>query len=444
MTVPVGSARPSVERLVRAMHGFWGQVLATGLARTFGLLVSAVSLVVAARFLGPARHGELAATINWMNLLATLGSLSLGQVALHAITGQRREEWLGPTMATLLVLTGIIAAALGLGLAIGFAVGGPAWFGPVSPGLFALGACLLPLLIWDSYATPVVTAANRLQTYNVLQVTGRVLTLGLLIAGLAAGGRQAAVLAAIIGGNAWIVAGSIRDLGRIAAGPLRPSLPLARRLLAGGLRLHWNAVATFFIMPIGVLVTNAVRGPAETGYYQLALQLFGALTVIPTSAAVVLYGHVARDGADGAWPVQRRVLVGMVALMTVAAILSAAIAPWMVTTLAGEAFAPSATVFRVMLLAMTGVTIASVMAPQWIGRGLFVQASALTVVLGFANFAATIWLVGRMGMLGAAWALVGTYVLFAAANLAMAIHCQRRSTSTLSSRPETVAQDLAR
>jgi O-antigen/teichoic acid export membrane protein len=66
------------------------------------------------------------------------------------------------------------------------------------------------------------------------------------------------------------------------------------------------------------------------------------------------------------------------------------------------------------------------MAPQWIGRGLFLQASAITVAFGVTNLAVTLWLVPERGVSGAAWAVVVTYVLFTVANLAMAWSCERR------------------
>jgi O-antigen/teichoic acid export membrane protein len=408
------------------VRAIWLQIVTTVGARTVALAASAVSLLLAARVLGPDQHGQLAAAINWAGLLATFGNLSLGQVALHLVGGRPRDAWLPGMLGTLLAFTALLSILLAMVGAVLASLGSAGPFGTLPPALIVIAAGLLPSLVWEAYAVPLATAANRLDAYNLFQSLSRATILLLLAVGLALGGRTLWTLCAIVAGNAVVAGGSIRDLVRASSRPPRVEPRLARDLLRGALRLHLNAVGTFFLLPIGVLVVHSLRGAAETGYYQVALQLFSALVMVPTAAAIVLYGRVARDGPDGAWGWHRRVLVGLTLAMLAAGAVAWIAAPLALPLVAGAAYGPAVEPFRVMLLGLAGITITSVMAPQWIGRGWFWQASAVTVTAAVLNVGLTLSLVPRLGPSGAAWSLVVAYLFMGAINVGLAIRCERR------------------
>jgi O-antigen/teichoic acid export membrane protein len=111
--------------------------------------------------------------------------------------------------------------------------------------------------------------------------------------------------------------------------------------------------------------------------------------------------------------------------MSACAAVAAVLAPWVITTIAGDVYAPSAPLFQLQLLALPGLTIASVMAPQWIVRGWFVGTSLVTAGAGVANLAVSLVLVPRLGARGAAWAIITTYAILAAVNLGVAYRCER-------------------
>ena len=102
--------------------------------------------------------------------------------------------------------------------------------------------------------------------------------------------------------------------------------------------------------------------------------------------------------------------------MTLLGAMSAVAAPWIIPLVMGKEFLPAVPVFQVMLLNVFGMTISAIMSNQWIGRGLFAQASLITLTVGVLNFAANCLLVPRYGMYGSVAATIGTYMLS---------HCQR-------------------
>ena len=85
-------------------------------------------------------------------------------------------------------------------------------------------------------------------------------------------------------------------------------------------------------------------------------------------------------------------------------------------------------VFQLLVFALIGQSFTALMAPQWIGRGLFVLGSLLTIVTGLCNVAACFPLVHAYGMKGAAYSLLGVSVLSVIGNGALALWVQRRAS----------------
>jgi O-antigen/teichoic acid export membrane protein len=286
----------------------------------------------------------------------------------------------------------------------------------------------LPLLVWEEYSSALLLAIKRLRTYNFLQLIGRTAGLvGVSVLVLGVGAGVIGVLLATLLGQVIIAAGAFAYLASEVWG--RGQKIAAQRvellgLLAGGIRLHFNAVGTVLFSSTGVLILNHYRGPAETAYYQLAVQLVGALMVFPQAASLAIYEKVVALGADGAWRLHRRVLLRiLIGIVVLCAIVGMSAPVWLVA-LAGEPFRPAVEIFQWMLLGVIGMAFSAIMAPQWIVRGYFVQASALTLTVGIASFTTSLFLIPRWGLHGAVFAFLGTYFISVLANAVMAFHCE--------------------
>jgi O-antigen/teichoic acid export membrane protein len=172
-------------------------------------------------------------------------------------------------------------------------------------------------------------------------------------------------------------------------------------LLTGGVKLHLNAVGSVLFSGTDVLLLHHFRGPVPTGYYQTAVQLTTMFLLVPQAATMILYSRVSADGPDRAWRVHRRVLAAIVGLMVVGCLAAYAAAPWVIPAFLGVRFVPSVSLFRWLLLGVVGMTFSTLLAPQWIGRGLFWQASLLTLVVGIGNVGLNLVLIPKYGALGA-------------------------------------------
>lgn len=407
----------------------WKQVLHTAGASGYGIAMSVVSLFVTARVLGPEGRGLFVAANAWVGVLATFGSLSLGQVAMHVAAGRRRDEWLPDVVGSTGLILGAVVLLTWLGVAVTYVMTGGELFRHLSPGILTLAMLALPFMLAAEAARFLLNAADALRTANVAQMAGTtagalsVVVCVVVLRGGVPGALLAALLAVVTSATF-----SVLHLRRLA-GSFLPTLAMTRRLVGGSARLHMSTIGTYLFSQASVLILNNYRPPAETAYFQLAMQLFGMSLIGSTAIGAVAFGLVAREGPDGAWPQQRRLLGQALGLVSAVAVAAYFLAPIGIRLVAGEEFMPVVTLFRWLLLGLLGATFSSTMASQWIGRGLFWQAAALTLAVGLASVGTTAALVPRIGVNGA---LIGTLVAYGISivgNGVMALRVETRLTS---------------
>jgi len=341
----------------------------------------------------------------------------------------REHKRFGSLLGSLLLLA-VILTMIGWLVALGLY-----WTNP--KGVFKgievfplfVGFLALPFMIWEQYGSSLLMGLEHIRTYNRYQVIGRtvsVVTVFILVGSLGFG--VTGVMESNLLGEIIIAMGGIGFLFAFARSKgltCRPNKAEIKALLSGALKLHFNAIGTFLFTSANILILNHYHGPEQTGYFQLVTQLLGVFMIIPQAATMVIYGKVAKIGVNAAWKDNKRLLIqinlGMIVLIVIAALIS----PWGIVLLAGESFKPAVEPFQWMLLGLIGMTFSTVMAPQWIGRGYFWQAAALTLLLGIINFVANLWLIPQFGIKGAVYAFLGTYVFSILSNGGMVIHCNR-------------------
>lgn len=404
----------------------WRGIVENSAARLFAAAVNLAVLVVTARELGPDGRGVLAAATTWVTLLATSAGLSLGQVSHHQIQERRGAEWL-PELAGTMLLLAMIASVLACVALLYLTLGDHAGlFRGIPLSVIGISGLLIPLLVLDEYARNLLAAAGHSRRYAIAQTAGH--TLRLLLVIVAMGPLNlgvSGVMAGIVISQLVIVALEGQALWNASGRRVRASLKQARLLLAGALRLHPNTVASFLLAYANILLLNKFATTAAVGWYQLALQLAGALLLVPQAAAMMLYGKVAQDGPDGAWLMQKRLMLQVLGTMALLGAVAAVFAPTLISYIAGAEFAPAAGIFRWLLAAVLGLSIAEMMAPQWYGRGILLTSSVLTCVTAVANIALNVVLIRRYGVVGAAWGAAISYLtLVVVAQACFALWCE--------------------
>jgi len=412
-------------------QSLWRHVLETGGASAAGVAASTISLFITARYLGPEGRGIYAAAYAWVALAATLGSLSLGQVVIHHVAGRRVDDWLPETVGTCLAITVAVTAVAWVTVGVVYRASGGHFFENLDAPVLFLAFLALPFIMAVQTNRYILNAMDRLRTANGAQLFGATLgvigvVLFVVILGLGVPGALLATLFGVGGTGLlgwWVTARS--------AGHLRPRRAVAARLLKGNAQLHLSAIGNYLLAQSSVLILNHFRAPAETGYYQLAVQLFGLTLLASDAISTVAFGLVAQRGADGAWPEQRRLLVQALGVVSLIAVLGYLLAPLGIRLVAGEAFLPAVPLFRIILPALLGATFSTIMASQWIGRGLFWQAALITLGVGAVSVLCDFILIPRHGMYGALFSTLVVYGLSVVINGAMALRVQARWRAAL-------------
>lgn len=386
------------------MRDIWKSVASVSGARAYSLVGSAAMIMIVARWLGPAGQGIVGAATAWALLFATMGSLSLGQVAMHRATIRRQEQWLGDTMGTLVLFAGVVTILCWIGAAILYAATGARTFGSIPPGALAVGFLMVPFLVWETYGGQLLTAIDRISVYNRAQMVGRTVGIALMcVCWWAHFGVMAALGIAVV--SQMAIAGiGVRELWRAAGGRVRATSGEAYALLRGAAQLHLNTINSYIFTSVGVLIVNHYCSATETGWYQFSMSLVSVMIVVPLSASAVLSARVVRLGPDEAWSVHRNVLLFLPAAMIGAAILAAVCAPVAIPIVVGPKYIPAIPVFQLSVFGVVGLTVAALMTSQWIGRGYFWQMSAISIAVTAIHLAAMWWLVHRNGMYGAVYA----------------------------------------
>jgi O-antigen/teichoic acid export membrane protein len=275
-------------------------------------------------------------------------------------------------------------------------------------------------------------ALEKLRVYNLLELIGRtaiLLCVVVLVALIEMG--VAGVLVAMLVGQAIVSVGGLAYLvaearrRSQAVGPRRDELAA---LVTGGAKLHLNAIGTLLFTSAGILILNHYRGPSETAYYQLALQLMGAILIVPQAASMAMYGTITKLGPNLGWPMHWRVLWQTLVWISVLCVVAGVSAPLWVVALAGEPFRPVIEIFQWMLVGTIGMAFSTLMAAQWIGRGYFLQASLVTLIGGVFSLAANLLLVPEGGAMGAVHAYLIAAAYSVIVNGAFAIHCSKQAS----------------
>lgn len=406
----------------------WRALSRTVGAKLYSLAIGVLTLTLTARWLGPEGRGEYAAALAWVATFVGIAHCSLAEVASQRLSGLAHEQrFRAVAMAlvyaclALTVLAWVSAAVL--------------WhlrqdmFGQLSAGLLALAFAYVPWMIWEIYGTALLIMSERIVLANISLVLGR--TLSIVCVLLAVGVWDlgvTGVLLAGLAGQVLVSSGAIWLVWQRCARHL-PSWPAIRAefkpLLSGSARLHLNALGAMLLGSTSVLIINARLGAEATGQFQLAQQLIGVLLVAAQAAMQLLYGRLGAVGVDATWEIQRWMIFRVVGLTVLAGTVAALLAPWWLVWVAGPGFEDAVALFQMLVPGLIATSFATLMTPQWIGRGLFLTVSMTAIATGGLHLAAAWFWVSAQGVHGAIYAQWLAQGLSLAVNLVMYVYCER-------------------
>ena len=136
------------------------------------------------------------------------------------------------------------------------------------------------------------------------------------------------------------------------------------------------------------------------------------MLVLPQAVSMVFFSKMAGLTPDLLWKSQKKIIIQIMAVMLIMMAMAYCVSPKIIILLAGRSFYSSIVVFQQLLPVVIGMSLAQLMATQWIGRGKFVIASILTITAAIINILIGIIFIPKFGMQGAIWASLLTLALF--------------------------------
>lgn len=408
------------------MKSLWLKIIETSGAKIYGLLIGVIFLFLTAHYLGPEGRGVIASITAWVSLFAVFSGLSLGQVVQYHLQGKRRQEWLPDALGTLAFLSTILSLFGCLAAYIIYQTSDGQAFRNIPVPVLILGFVMLPFIMWEEYGSFLLSAADSLRAYNIAQIIGRTAGIcAIIVLSLWGNLDVIGAISSLAGGQIILCLISVWALWKLAYRTMHVDSGMLKAFLNGAAKLHLNTIAAFLLGQVNILMLNHYGAKGEVGWYQLSFQMITIMLVVPQAASLVLYSKMAEVGPDTIWPKQKKLILQVLSAMILLSCLAYLIAPAIITLLAGPAFEPSITVFRLLLPAMIGMTIATLLANQWIGRGIFLTTTMITLATAIVNIVINFYAIPKYGMMGAVWSMILSYTVFAiVVQLCFACYCE--------------------
>lgn len=411
------------------MPGSLKHIFSVAFARGYGAIVSLLTLIISARYLGPEGRGIFVAAIAWMSTFCTIFHFSVGPALQYRIQ-QNRDAYSAQTMVGTLMGFGAIATLLAWGAAVlAYQLTDGRLFNGLSPEVLVLVFATLPLLMWEQYAPNIYASVSTMGWINRAQYIGR--TAGVVAFAMLVGwlnwGVPGALIAMFIT-QAIVVVSALIPMLKFIKWKLVLLVGEVKPLLLAGLKLHPASISALLLDQASVLIANHYLVKSEVGLFQLAVQLVGLMLILPQSALMILYGNMAKSDPASNWPEQRRLILRVMGFVIILSILGALLAPSLIPLVAGEQFVPSVPMFTALLPSLLGLSLSIMLTPQWLGRGLFMLSNTVTVLALVVVVAGTFWAVPIYGVQGAIDVRVAVYaVLLPIAHLVFWRWCNRQA-----------------
>lgn len=371
-------------------------------ARLIALAAGLVAVVISARLFGPDGRGVIAAFAVLQFLAATglaLGSGSGAFVAAH------RDTDSVPALAN-----GLLAIAMGLGVAVA-ALAGAAWLlGPwhvAVPGTPLAVALILGPAVAGQY---LVLGGSQLAMGagdTRRAAAGLVIGPAVMLAAVGVAALAELLLAEflLVQAAAWLLAGAVFV---VAGGGRVPAPSPAMRILAGGRGAALGDLTNALSYRVDVLLVAALAGSAATGVYSLATQIMEPLWLLATSTAGgLLISFRGRPEAERSARTARA--VRRTAILTAAGAVVFVLVVPVAAALAGPGFEDAPRIGLLLAPGIVFLAVAKILAAYQTSLGRLWLGSVIATVAVAVGVAGGLLLIPPLGAAGAAVAASLSY-----------------------------------
>ena len=403
--VTITEAPPALREEVPAGRSIVSTVAATAVILGCGLVTG----LIAARSLGPAGRGELAAITVWTNVLLYAGTLGLPEAVAYFAAADRsaRTRIWATGQAGALVL-GVVVTVLGWWIIRIVMFASPERADAMCWFLVFFAVPCLGSLCAGSW----LQGSGFVHRFNISRSSVHVVNAaGMAALAVFGATRVEYFAAALLVGNAvgWLVGAALGPLGQLFASP--PSRELAARMLRYGLRVQVGSWSNSATVRLDQLLLSMFAAASSLGLYVVAVTYANVLMVIAGSASLVMLPRMVRQHHEGTARECLEQWYRRVFWTTAAGAAAMALsAVYIVPLLFGASFAAAVPLALVLVPATIALSMNLVLSTAFRGVGRPDVASKAELVGLIVTGGALVLMLPRYGVYGAAVASLVAYL----------------------------------
>lgn len=384
------------------------QSLSYATANIAGSVLSAISLIVLSRALGPANFGAFSVAFSLTQITARLADLGLS-VALQKFIAQNYHNHADVVAAAVTWATRLKAFAALIALLVGFVFGpvmGTKLFGLTDPRFATIGIVMAAIIIFYEYVVLINQSLHQFRIAALLNAAqaGLKLLFGVIVLFL--------VVPPALHSYFWYgivpiipaIYGYVRIPHKYRRVVAIPST-VTHTLMQTAKFSYIAAIAITVADQLDVLMVKSMMNEFQTGLYAAASRISLMFTMFAMSVGTVLYTRVARYKQHHLMVFYKKSLLASL-LLVLSTPLLLLMAPFLLYISAGPAYLEALPIVRLLLIATT-ITMATVplIAPFYSLEypSYFMFSGLLQIII---LVSANLLLIPHFGIVGAAWAKI--------------------------------------
>ncbi len=368
------------------------------------LVLNAATGILTARALRPQGRGELAAMIIWSLFLASATTLGVPSSVIYYLRHKPKlKRELKASAMIMSCLLGVTAAVVG-------AIFLPRWLHQYPPAMIRSAQWFLlltPICSMTLAGRAILEAADEFTVSNLVQTLSPAATLAILV-----GFLLAHKLTPYTAGLSYILAALPTFallLIRLRFDWLSPGafkLSTCKLLLSYGIRSYGiDLLGTLALQVDQVLVVNLLT-PSAMGSYVVVLSLSRMLNLFQNSVVMVLFPKAAGRTQDEVLALTARSARLSTTITTLCGLFVCVFGPFFLRLLYGKDYVSAVNALRILVLEVTLSGLTFVLAQSFMALGRPGIVTILQAVGLSLSIPTMLWLVPKLGILGAAIALL--------------------------------------
>ena len=269
--------------------------------QTITWTLTALTLALLPRYLGPGHMGALGISLSFSNLASTAAGLGMATLITKDVARDHEaaERMLG-TAVWLHVILGLAAA--GASVAVGQALG----YASMTQWAILVNCGIVPLNLLTLLGFAALQGAEVMRYQAVWDATNKLLFLIGTAAIIALDLGFGAYLVLSVGSAILVTVPAMRLMHRVL--PFRPwtfSLSQARYLILASLPFSTANVFVVVYLAVDTLLLSLLSGETAVGIYTAPSRIFGTLLFAPTIVTMVVFPRMAASFHDGPTQIAR-------------------------------------------------------------------------------------------------------------------------------------------